>query len=328
MTVPEREIILYYATNRSYKGGSDPTNFFDNVPNSDPTRMRYGVYPVRFLPARRDYADGNLRVQPREEWFDQIKNQTMDGDRPLRRILIFVHGYNNQFHQAAYSAAKLAASFGEDVVPVFYSWPSKGTIAGYFYDENEVDTASWHFVNLIAELHERMPLVEIDIIAHSMGNRVALGALQTFPSKITAEPTGIFQQPFKFASVALVAADVDRNAYQTRFNGVASGVARRVYLYVSGKDRALWASRKAHMTRTSRLGENFPEPYIDPKAETVDVSAVDADFLGHGYLTENRIVANDLVYAVREGMPAKRRAGLMKMSTPSGSGDYWWVLAN
>jgi alpha/beta hydrolase family protein DUF900 len=62
--------------------------------------------------------------------------------------------------------------------------PTSRNIRGYPHDENEVDTASWHFANLLLELHERMPLVEIDIIAHSMGNRVVLGALQTLPLRI------------------------------------------------------------------------------------------------------------------------------------------------
>jgi len=58
--------------------------------------------------------------------------------REPTRVLLFVHGFDVQFYEAALSLARLATSMQISLVPVFYSWPSQGAVLGYWHDEDEV----------------------------------------------------------------------------------------------------------------------------------------------------------------------------------------------
>jgi esterase/lipase superfamily enzyme len=48
-----------------------------------------------------------------------------------REALVFVHGYNVTFETAARRTAQLAYDLNFRGVPLMYSWPSKGILAGY-----------------------------------------------------------------------------------------------------------------------------------------------------------------------------------------------------
>jgi len=57
------------------------------------------------------------------------------------KVLVFVHGFNNRFDEAVYRLAQIVQDSKAPVVPVLFSWPSKGLLqlAAYKYD---VDAAN------------------------------------------------------------------------------------------------------------------------------------------------------------------------------------------
>ena len=50
---------------------------------------------------------------------------------PGRHALVFVHGYNTRFEEAVYRFAQIAHDAGATVVPVLFTWPSRGKIFDY-----------------------------------------------------------------------------------------------------------------------------------------------------------------------------------------------------
>ncbi|MFM8647158.1 MAG: alpha/beta hydrolase, partial [Methylocystis sp.] len=61
--------------------------------------------------------------------FDQRIRKT-----PKRQVLIFVHGFNTKFEEAVYRFAQIIHDANADVVPVLFTWPSRGNLLQYGYD--------------------------------------------------------------------------------------------------------------------------------------------------------------------------------------------------
>ena len=59
---------------------------------------------------------------------------------PKKQVLVFVHGFNNRFEDAVFRFAQIVHDSGaDDVVPVLFTWPSKGSVFAYGYDHESVE---------------------------------------------------------------------------------------------------------------------------------------------------------------------------------------------
>jgi esterase/lipase superfamily enzyme len=52
------------------------------------------------------------------------------------KVLVFVHGFNNRFDDAVYRLAQIVHDSNAPVIPVLFSWPSRGEVrlSSYAYD--------------------------------------------------------------------------------------------------------------------------------------------------------------------------------------------------
>jgi esterase/lipase superfamily enzyme len=85
-------------------------------------------------------------------------------------------------------------------------------------------------------------------------------------------------------------------------------------LYASENDVALSASKKLQAYR--RAGDTSGGVVIVPGIESVDVSAVDTDFIGHFYYGDNRSVLSDMFLILTQGLPASKRPTLRPEGKP------------
>jgi esterase/lipase superfamily enzyme len=316
-----QDVLLFYATNRAYRKTTDPEKFFGNTAESPASRTHYGVYPVKTDLRGEKFQPGNLRIIGSKAWTEQLRVLALENGRPKRTIAIYIHGYNNDFTDAASAMARLTSGFGDRIVPVIYSWPSRKKLLGYTSDEREVERSAEYFADFLSDLLVQLPDARIAIIAHSMGNRVLVEGLERLTAKLPDD-----KKDQKISAVALFAADVDRSTYADRYVQTVRKRADRIYVYASAKDKALAASRRVHGSEP-RLGQTYPSPpYNDSFSETIDATDAGSDFLGHGYFSGNRAVISDLVYAVEDGIPAWRRAGLKPMPNLIAKKYYWLMV--
>jgi esterase/lipase superfamily enzyme len=94
--------------------------------------------------------------------------------------------------------------------------------------------------------------------------------------------------------------------------------AKRVTLYASSRDKALAFSKKVH--GYDRAGESGGKIVLVDGVETIDVSAVDTNFVGHFYYGENKSVLSD-IFNLLQGQPASKRFGLKHRT--KGKRLYW-----
>jgi esterase/lipase superfamily enzyme len=160
-----------------------------------------------------------------------------------RDVLVFVHGYNTNFADAAYRFAQIVHDSGFRGVPVLFTWPSRGQLLQYPYDrESAFYSRDFLELNLRAIARDLGP-ARIDILAHSMGTMLTLETLR----QASIRGDGGFGG--KLRSVILAAPDVDLDVFRTQMRQIK----RPVTVFVSADDRALAFSRRFAGDKT-RLG--------------------------------------------------------------------------
>ncbi|HEY0394503.1 MAG TPA: alpha/beta hydrolase [Candidatus Elarobacter sp.] len=202
-------------------------------------------------------------------------------------VLLFVHGYNQTFTQTVRCAGELRAGLALDAPVVVYDWPSNGDLLRYGSDETRASVSSPRFTAFVERLAHELPGTPIELVGHSMGNRLVARLIQgTGTSGGTAVP---------LSHVVMAAADVPTDEFLARLRYIPSS-AGRFTVYVSSRDQALRASSVLHSG--PRLGYFFRKPTVVDRMDTVDASSVDTSILGHSYFDEERSVLADMQRAL------------------------------
>lgn len=216
-----------------------------------------------------------------------------------KELLVFVHGFNVEFKDAARRTAQLAVDLEFKGVPVFYSWPSQGdlTRAKYEIDRQNAIVTIPRLEKFLTDLADRSGATAIHLIAHSMGADALTKALGRIalrrPNKLPI-----------FTDVVLAAPDIDRDDFLQLADEFKTA-GQRVTLYSSSGDRALQLAHK--INGFNRAGDSGAGIVVVPGIETIDVSAVDTSLIGHFYYGSNAPILVDMASLINEGKTASHR---------------------
>ncbi|MFK4517077.1 esterase/lipase superfamily enzyme [Bradyrhizobium japonicum] len=231
-----------------------------------------------------------------------------------KKALVFVHGFNTKFRDAVLRAAQITWDLQFRGTTILFSWPSRGDIADYLYDKESALGSRTAFLRVIDDLY-KAGYDNIDVIAHSMGNLVAVEALSN--SAATRSPTAI-------AQLIMVAPDVDRDMFVQDISGVAK-VAKGLTLYASKNDKALQLSKRI-AGGIPRAGD-VPDagPVVLPGLWTIDVSLIGDELFGlnHNTFATTRNVLNDLAILLMEGKPPPRLVEIRGFPEPPQKAAYF-----
>jgi esterase/lipase superfamily enzyme len=189
------------------------------------------------------------------------------------------------FEDAARRTAQMAYDLRFEGAPVFFSWPSQGSLLGYTVDEANVEYARSDLRAFIAEFARTSKAEQIYLVAHSMGNRA-----------LTAAVVDLFREApdvkAKIKEIILAAPDIDADVFKRDIAPAIAGKGQPVTLYASSNDWALAASKKFH--GYSRAGDTGQALTVVPGVVTIDSSEVETDFLGHSYFAESTSIIADM----------------------------------
>jgi esterase/lipase superfamily enzyme len=176
-------------------------------------------------------------------------------------VLVFVHGFNNRFDDAVYRFAQIVQDSKVPVIPVLFTWPSRGEVRlrAYAYDRESANYSRDALESLLNMLTSYPAITEVNMLAHSMGNWIALEALRG--RSMRGSQTANSLKADKLKNVMLVAPDVDVDVFRMQIQRM--GAARpRIALFVSQDDQALSLSKNI-WGGVARLGDVDPtqEPY-------------------------------------------------------------------
>ena len=228
---------------------------------------------------------------------------------PARHVLVFVHGYNTRFEEAVYRFAQVAHDMHADVLPVLFTWPSRGRPLEYFYD-HESAAYSRDALEAVLQGLARDPHVgKISILAHSMGNFIAVEALRQMAIRNRAISP-------KIKEVMLASPDIDVDVFRRQIAEIETDAkSLPVTLFVSQDDLALglsqWMAGDA-----PRLGAIDPrrEPYrallAQSHVQVVDLTQVASDDPAN----HSKFASDDVVRAIGARLAAGQKLNDAKSS--------------
>ncbi|MFB9949997.1 alpha/beta hydrolase [Rhizobium puerariae] len=231
-----------------------------------------------------------MTVQRAEGWLKQHL-------RKSRRVLVFVHGFNNRYEDAVYRFAQIVHDSKTDVAPVLFTWPSRGSVFAYNYDKESTNYSREALEDMLRRLAREPNVSEVTVMAHSMGSWLTVEALRQMAIRDGRVAP-------KIQNVILASPDLDVDVFSRQLAEI--GEKRPHFtLFVSRDDRALSLSRRIS-GNIDRLGQVDPsvEPYRSEfeKAGIVvlDLTALKTgDRLNHGKFAESpevvRLIGNRLI---------------------------------
>ncbi|MBW4480040.1 MAG: alpha/beta hydrolase [Tolypothrix brevis GSE-NOS-MK-07-07A] len=302
----ERDRQLHYGTcqvavPKSHKIGSTGSPFWQRLLTFTDDRLKLKQETLEF------FQENNFWVEIQ---------RTLQANQPDERsALVFIHGFNVSFEDAALRAAQIGVDLQVPGIMAFYSWPSRGKLVGYPADEATIEASEKYITEFLLNLAQKSGAEKIHIIAHSMGNRGLLRAMQRILAQVQAESKVSFGQIF------LAAPDVDPDIFQELAVAYQS-LAERTTLYISAKDKALATSGIIH--DHPRVGF-FPPITVVDGIDTVEVSNIDLTLLGHGYFADARDLLQDMHQLLIHNTSPEQRFGLRKKQE---NGQNYWIIGS
>lgn len=207
-------------------------------------------------------------------------------DPETKTALLYIHGFNTPFRNSLTTAAHLQQYLGslsgsEDArrdigVPIVFSWPtrtadmsaakedpfsSEGISAADAYYKSQIIAfrASGDLADLLKILTNETDIKRLNIVAHSMGNRVLLESFtKRNPYELLEQKQGLQIRAIQ------AAADVGQKEYKELFDSLADGSSSAIQgptipitfeIYVSSTDEPLVGSNIAHWARRGAWSE-------------------------------------------------------------------------
>jgi esterase/lipase superfamily enzyme len=151
-----------------------------------------------------------------------------------RDVLVYVHGFNTDYDEAAFRLVQVASDAGFRGTHVLFTWPSYRRVLAYAGDR-EVATASRDALEkLLTDLGRTPGVGRIHVIAHSMGAFLTMEGLRQAAIAGRGELDG------HLGEVILAAPDLDVEVFRQQMARIAR--PSRISLFVQSDDRALAAS--------------------------------------------------------------------------------------
>jgi len=210
------------------------------------------------------------------------------------RALVFIHGYNNLFDDAVYRITQLVHDSGFAGTPVLFSWASGGRTVDYVYDRDSA-TAARDGLEATLRLLARAGARRIDIVAHSMGNYLAMETLRELAIGGDRTLHG------RLGDVILASPDIDVDVFKSQMRRYGKP-ERPFILLLSRDDRALSVSQIIAGDKP-RLGDYAnTEEIAELGLVVVDLSKVSAgDAANHAKFANNPVMVKLLGESLKSG---------------------------
>jgi esterase/lipase superfamily enzyme len=216
-------------------------------------------------------------------------------DSNAKQLLFFIHGFSNLPEPNIFPRATMLQEYFNakmqnlvEVIPII--WPCDndlGIVKDYWDDQKSADKSAFSFARILQkfmawrdEAPEDAPcLKRINILAHSMGNRVLRETLSVWNKYDLAN--GV---PLLFRNTILMAADVVNESLEEGEEGhLISQSSRNVSVYFASDDLALRSSKISNLKNkvaSRRLGHTGPE---NMHLVQSNVYAIDCDNFNNKY---------------------------------------------
>ena len=261
-----------------------------------------------------EFAIDSLEELSHEDFKSIVKNDLESIDD--KSALIFIHGFNTTFAEAAKRTAQIANDIPFKGLSGFFSWPAGGRLVSYDADIERAEVSIHAFSQFVDELLLDSGVEKLHIIAHSMGNRVLTGALNLLVSK-----SELKEKLQRIHQIVLGAPDIDQEVFEKNILPGFKLVGKKRTLYSSDKDKPLGLSEFIREGRP-RLGKAGEDIFVADGLDTIEATYLKSKS-SHGYIFEATELLVDLFYLLNFGVePQSRRLRPL----PKKDRTYWLFI--
>lgn len=215
-------------------------------------------------------------------------------------VVLFVHGYNYAFERTCRMAAQMQRYLQDKATVVAFSWPSNALPSDYVRDQADIEWSVPLLASFIERLGDSIGNANVQVVAHSLGSRGVIFALQRLAAEQVERPA--------IGNLVLLAPDFDSWTFVDLLPGFLP-LSEHISLYASANDTPLKFSRQ--LSGYPRLGEAGEYLTVFKGIDTIDVSSAGRyQFTGHEYFYFHPQVTTDLVALLGTGARAADRSGL------------------
>ena len=316
-----RIIQVFYGTNRKPAGSSPDADHLARFYGGEIGELQYGICRVGIPPnhkygvIERPWSVGSITwpenpaehvvlraIEPMDDraLFAAVKASIAGKPAAKPEAMVFLHGYNVSFAEAAYRSAQLTNDIEFDGPAFMFSWPSQRSFLDYGADLEVVDLSVGALAAFLERVASEPEIGTVHIVAHSMGGQLLSKALE----RVSGEAPDALRK--KFGEVVLAAPDIDAEVFTKRYAPHVQRCAGRVTVYASAKDYALVSSRQLRAGRP-RVGDNAALTAGLTWLDSIDATTVDTSLLGHSYFGEDSPVVSDIRSVLARVSPTGRR---------------------
>jgi esterase/lipase superfamily enzyme len=284
----------------------------------------YQVHPIEGGLLMRDRAELDRHLDVKHRLQGEVQRRLAKA--PKKEVMLFVHGFNETFETAAFTAAELCHFLGREHVCAFFTWPASSTgnfLISYTTTTESADYAVEHLKKSIRVLATTPGVEGLQLLAHSRGTALTLRAVRELVLESIAAGKEAADL-YKIDNLVLLSPDIDIDIAAQQITGYMSdpdlvtvwpearlprSIKGRLTIYASPEDRALLVSRILFRSR-NRVGQLRPEDipeksqrYIEKlgRLDLISYEGKRTDLFGHSYFTTNPQVSSDLIQLVRYG---------------------------
>ena len=253
-------------------------------------------------------------------WYERVAG-------PKKRVIIFVHGFNNTYEDAVFRFAQIVTDLPIEAAPVLFTWPSGGSVFDYLYDRDSANYSRDELETMIEQVTASPEVKDVTIMAHSMGGWLAMEAVRQLAIRHGGK------LPKKLSNIILASPDIDVDVFVKQLQQIGKA-SQRITIFTATDDVALDVSRRIAGS-SQRLGAiDITRPAVRDILISHGITAIDlsaatsSDGLNHINFADSpdmvvaigqRLAAGDDISGSRLGLA--ETAGAVALGAAQGVGS-------
>lgn len=302
---------IYVATTR--KRVSPSKNIFSSEvsPTLNYARFVIGIppdhaagnieWPVGNTDPERNFSTVQQAVLTAPEFRSDVAPAKATRRGKKQNLLIFVHGFNNNFQESLYRTAQLDADASLDGHAILFAWPSKGDPTRYEDDKAASSASRDQLIELLTTLTASPQVGEIMLVAHSMGSALVTDTLRELREQRRDRVIA------RLNRVILAAPDIDAAVFRHEVQTIGP-LKPPMTVLVSKDDKALRLSSLLSGLRVRAGALDVDNPLVQEAALQAKVQILDiSELQSPGRMQHNRLFALAALYPRLQQQPAEQR---------------------
>ena len=254
-----------------------------------------------------NFTTTNREILANAEFISRLRARVRSSGPDGQSVLVFVHGYNTLYQESVYRFAQIIHDSGFTGTAVLFAWPSRGKAPLYLADRESTNYSRDYFEQVLTQISAIPDVKRVNILAHSMGNWLAVETLRQAKMKGHGDFGG------KLNDVVLASPDIDVNVFRTQLD-VIGRLRQPITILVSGDDKvlSLASTLAGGVQRVGNVAGSDPRVIAGAERynlRIVDLTKVQAGTSGHEKFAESSAILS----AIGQGL-SKETSGKVLQS--------------